>query len=134
MTTALEQAAKLNADAFKRLHNLYDSERNAFEQGFLDGAFFRDSQLLTIIAELQKALEQLQKEKEHIRQHLLAQTKISNELLDEKEKLNQALKVAEKALRYMTEDYDCDPADVADFDKRRADQALEEIKKIMGEG
>ena len=50
------------------------------------------------------------------------------------EKLNQALKVAEKALRYMTEDYDCDPADVADFDKRRADQALEEIKKIMGEG
>ena len=80
------------------------------------------------------AYEQLQKEKEHIRQHLLAQTKISNELLDEKEKLTQALKVAEKALRYMTEDYDCDPADVADFDKRRADQALEQIKKIMGEG
>lgn len=77
--------------------------------------------------------EQLKKEKEHIRQHLLAQTKISNELLDEKEKLTQALKVAEKALRYMTEDYDCDPADVADFDKRRADQALEQIKKIMGE-
>lgn len=30
----------------------------------------------------------------------------------------------------MTEEYDCDPADVEDFDKRRAEEALAEIKKI----
>lgn len=46
------------------------------------------------------------------------------------EKLTAALKVAEDALLYMTEDYDCDAEDVALFDKRKAEEALAEIQKI----
>lgn len=37
------------------------------------------------------------------------------------------LEKALKGLKYMTEDYDCDPADVADFDKREAEITIAEI-------
>ncbi len=51
-------------------------------------------------------------------------------LQQENERLTQALEVAEKALKYMTEEYDCDPEDVAIYDKRKAEEALEQIAKI----
>ena len=51
-------------------------------------------------------------------------------LQQENEQLKQALKVAEDALMYMTEDYDCDPEDVALYDRRKALEALEQINKI----
>ena len=46
------------------------------------------------------------------------------------ENLTKALDVAVSALKYMTEEYDCDPKDVAYYDKRKAERALEQIKKI----
>lgn len=46
------------------------------------------------------------------------------------DKLTIALEVAEKALKYMTEDYDCDPEDVALYDRRKALEALAQINKI----
>ena len=51
-------------------------------------------------------------------------------LQQENERLTKALEVAEDALMYMTEDYDCDPEDVALYDRRRALEALEQINKI----
>lgn len=76
--------------------------------------------------------EQLKKENEE-----LGKDKASNDadyitISVENDKLTKALNVAEDALKYMTEEYDCDPADVADFNKRRAEEALAEIKKIKG--
>lgn len=54
----------------------------------------------------------------------------SAQRIEELEKLAKALEVAESALKYMTEDYDCDAEDVARFDKRKAEQALSQIEKI----
>ena len=51
-------------------------------------------------------------------------------LQQENERLTKALEVAEGALMYMTEDYDCDPEDVALYDRRKALEALEQINKI----
>lgn len=79
------------------------------------------------------ALEAAQKEIESIRTQLLAQCKMSKELLDEKAKLSAALKVAEGALGYMTEDFDCDAEDVALYDMLKAKAALAEIQKIKEE-
>lgn len=57
-----------------------------------------------------------------------------DELIDQLQikniQLTKALAVAESALKYMTEDYDCDAEDVAYFDKRKAEQALSQIEKI----
>ena len=47
----------------------------------------------------QREIAALKDSNENIRNHLLSQTKMSNELLDEKEKLTAALKVAEDAIR-----------------------------------
>lgn len=47
--------------------------------------------------------------------------------------LMKIINEAKKALIYMTEDYDCDPADVADFDKRKAELTLDSINKQLAE-
>lgn len=62
----------------------------------------------------QKEIAELKDSNENIRSHLLSQTKISNQLLDEKEKLTAALKVAEDAMRevkyqYMRTYNTCEP-------------------------
>ena len=53
-----------------------------------------------------------------------------DKLFKENERLKKALEVAEGALMYMTEDYDCDPEDVALYDRRKALEALAQINKI----
>lgn len=64
---------------------------------------------------------------------VIAEEKIVNsyeKLQQENERLKKALEVAEDALMYMTEDYDCDPEDVALYDRRKALVALAHIAKI----
>ena len=51
-------------------------------------------------------------------------------LQQENERLTKALEVAERALMYMTEEYDCDPEDVAIYDQRKAEEAFKQIAKI----
>ena len=51
-------------------------------------------------------------------------------LQQENERLKKALEVSEGALMYMTEDYDCDPEDVALYDRKKTLEALAQIKKI----
>lgn len=46
------------------------------------------------------------------------------------EQLKAALKVAEDALNYVTEDFDCPAEDVAVYDMLKAKEALAKIKKI----
>lgn len=52
------------------------------------------------------------------------------DILEQNKQLTAALKVAEDALMYMTEDFDCPAEDVALFDMLKAKEALAEIQKI----
>ena len=84
------------------------------------------------------AYEKLQQENERLKDLTIGKVRTCSKhckrpmcvLRMENERLTKAIKVAEGALMYMTEDYDCDPEDVALYDRRKALEALEQINKI----
>lgn len=82
------------------------------------------------ITELKKENYEIRCERQGWMNRIAEAEYVEQSCLEQLKMYKAALKVAEDALMYMTEDFDCDAEDVALFDMLKAKEALSEIQKI----